>query len=232
MGKVVLANLKKVDFQTTKSNIKLVESIDQVTEHDKTYLMDVNRVANANLEKHTIYAPSTFINKLQTDRLNLYFDLENYPFFQQAKEMIKNNTKGVFRLRRLVDEKENELLIVSDLYVLCSVFGEPEDIYVKHTKKDVTPNHVIITVNYGAGTMAHLDYTFTSEEFIELEWSGVQKIIEFNSKDTNPFETKAYTSMSLAYNLDSIIHRSYEVNKDLVEKLEQIKRAINGGDKL
>ena len=49
---------------------------------------------------HEVYIPST---GLTTDNKNLgwhvYFDLENYPFYQKAKEIIgkEDKPKGVFR---------------------------------------------------------------------------------------------------------------------------------------
>ena len=106
----------------------------------------------------------------------MYFDLENYPFYQKVKEMIgkEDKPKGVLRFRRMVKKDENQSLLAGDLYVLSSLLGEPQDVQVKQTDQSVTPAHTIIMMNFGGGTMAHIEYTVTNQERIELEWSGIK----------------------------------------------------------
>src|SRR5690625_5845764 len=79
-------------------------------------------------------------------------------------------------------EVEEEALFASDLYILTELLGEPRDIKVRKTDAAVIPTHTIVMVNFGGGTMAHIEYTISNEERIEFEWSGTENIIEFDSE--------------------------------------------------
>ncbi|MFD2044543.1 hypothetical protein ACFSTA_08705 [Ornithinibacillus salinisoli] len=227
MANVVIADVGKLDFQTTRKVVDLVESEEQITD-DRLSVIDYENVHKVPLDSHSVYMPSTLMDGSHVKDGNVYFDLELYPFFQKAREVISKNTKGVFRLRRIVGDEDNSI-IASDLYVLSTVFGEPEHVYVKRSREDIATQHVIVTVNFGGGTMAHLDYTFSGQEYIELEWSGMQRIIEFNSNEMNPFGSKLHTALPLSYSVDAILKLSYQVDDELVEKLEQFQQVVDGG---
>ncbi|MDC3412178.1 hypothetical protein NC797_01225 [Aquibacillus sp. 3ASR75-11] len=228
MRNVVIANVNKLDFQTARSEVEVVEGTAQLTNATKTYVIDWGNYNGESLVGHTVFIPSILLSDSLTDGTKVYFDLECYPFFQKTKEVIRRNTKGIFRLRRIVENEDNTL-IASDLYVLSTVFGDPESVSVKRSSAEVKPSHVIVMINFGGGTIAHLDYTFSGEDFIELEWSGINTIIEFNSCEMNPFEPKRYTSLPLSYSVEAIFDLSHTVDDRLVERLSNFHNKVNGG---
>ncbi|MBP1948427.1 hypothetical protein [Virgibacillus litoralis] len=225
MGNIVFARLDKIDYQATLRTI--VDSVEQQAKQDETALLSLSKTKlDAVLnENNNIFIPSTLLDNA-AEGVNVYFDLENYPFFQKIKEVIEkeNKPKGVFRLRRIIGNGESKELIAGDLYVLSSLLGETQDIQVKHTNQTVSPCHVIVTVNFGGGTMAHLEYTFSEQdESIELEWSGIKTILEFNSETMNP------TDPSLVYSVDSIIDTAHPADQSLIKRLNNFSQLVNGG---
>ena len=182
--KIVFASLEKLDFRNTFENVSVIESVEQLkntTNEDTTYVLAVSeeQLKVVGDSGNEVYIPST---ELTADHQSLgwhvYFDLENYPFYQKVKEMIgkEDKPKGVFRFRRMVKQYENKSLLTGDLYVLSSLLGEPQRIQVKQTDQSVIPAHTIILMDFGGGTMAHIEYTVTKQERIELEWSGIKTI--------------------------------------------------------
>src|SRR5690625_7290165 len=105
-----------------------------------------------------VYIPSHQLTAAQDSSQNIYvyFDLDNYPFYQAAQAVIekKDKPKGVFRYRRMIKEVEEEALFASDLYILTELLGEPRDIKVRKTDAAVIPTHNIVMVNFDGGTMA------------------------------------------------------------------------------
>ncbi|SDQ15762.1 hypothetical protein [Virgibacillus salinus] len=225
MGNIVFARLDKIDYQATLRTI--VDSVERQAEQDETALLSLSKTKlDAVLhENNNIFIPSTLLDNA-AEGVNVYFDLENYTFFQKIKEVIEkeNKPKGVFRLRRINGNDESKELIAGDLYVLSSLLGETQDIQVKHTNQTVSPYHLIVTVNFGGGTMAHLEYTFSDQdESIELEWSGIKTILEFNSETMNP------TDPSLVYSVDSIIESAHTADQGLIKRLNNFSQLVNGG---
>jgi hypothetical protein len=173
-----------------------------------------------------IYIPSTLLGS-NIDNVNVFFELEQYPFFQKVKETITDK-KGVLRFKRIIGKKDIEKLVASDLYVFSSILGEPQTIQAKCSDRSKEPYHIIVTINYKEEAMAHLEYTVCeSEEQIELEWSGIKQIIEFNSEEMNPFQPKKYATLS--YTLDSIILNARKVDQELVNQLLDYEQLIFGG---
>lgn len=231
MGNIVFARLDKIDYQATLRTI--VDSVERQTEQNETVLLssrDTKPDAVLN-ENNNLFIPSTMLDNT-VEGANVYFDLESYPFFRKIKEVIQNEIKpqGVFRLRRIIQNDETKKLIAGDLYVLSSLLGETQDIQVKHTNHTVTPYHVIVTINFGGGTMAHMEYTFSDQdERIELEWSGIKTIIEFDSETMNPIDPKGNTTLPLAYSIDSIIGTAHVADQSLIKRLINLSQIVNGG---
>src|SRR5699024_11710889 len=75
-----------------------------------------------------VYIPAHLLTTDQAVANNtyVYFDLENYPFYQSAKAIIEkeDKPKGVFRYRRKVKEGTGEKLFASDIYMLASLLGD------------------------------------------------------------------------------------------------------------
>lgn len=235
--KIVFASLEKLDFRNTVENVILIESVEQLnntTYEDITYVLPVSEeymgiIADAGNE---VYIPFT---ELTVDHQSLgwhvYFDLENYPFYQKVKGLIdkEEKPKGVFRFRRMVKQYENNSLLTGDLYVLSSLLGEPQRIQVKQTDQTVIPVHTIILMDFGGGTMAHIEYTVTNQERIELEWSGIKTILEFDSDQMRPIQQGSKASLPLAYSVDAILATAQKVDQVLVNRLNYFSNLFNGG---
>lgn len=226
MRTIVVADLEKVDFQTTLPKVTPVDSIDQLTNENEIYLIESLNVSILN-ENSNVYIPSTLLKKAD-DNVYVYFDLEQYPFYQKVKEMI-GNPKGVLRFRRIISKAESSRIAASDLYVFMLLLGEPKHVQVKRTNHEVKPYHLIVMVDFGEGTMAHLEYTFYDKERIELEWSGIGNIIEFNSEEMTPVNQQKHVSLPLLYNVDSVLKYGKKANQDLVDRLEKFNEIIFGG---
>ncbi|WP_421102832.1 hypothetical protein ACOKXV_08730, partial [Sporosarcina psychrophila] len=162
---------------------------------------------------------------------HVYFDLANYSFYQKVKELIGkgDKPKGVFRFRRMVNQYENNSLFTGDLYVLSSLLGEPQRIQVKQTDQTVIPVHTIILMDFGGGTMAHIEYTVTNQERIELEWSGIKTILEFDSDQMRSIQQGSKASLPLAYSVDAILATAQKVDQVLVNRLNYFSNLFNGG---
>ncbi|GIO26989.1 hypothetical protein [Ornithinibacillus bavariensis] len=193
-------------------------------------VLDVDKLSLSGLEKYDVYVPATVIDTIQGNNVKAYHELLQYPFFQRTKETIleEGTPKGVFRLRRMVDSVKNNAVILSDLCVLASMFGETEKVVIRHSRLGVVPAHVIVLIRYVCGTMAQIDYTFSDKEFVELEWSGIRKIIEFHSEEVNPVKPSLYHPITLQYDIKSILESSKRL--DLVWEEFQRYRSLVGGD--
>lgn len=236
--KIVFASLEKLDFRNTLENVSLLESVEQlknVINEDTTYVLAVSEeylkvVGNGGNE---VYIPFT---ELMADHQRLgchvYFDLENYPFYQKVKEMIGkvNKPKGIFRFRRMVSQREKNSFLTGDLYVLSSLLGKPQGIQVKQTDQSVIPAHTIILMDFGEGTTAHIEYTVAEQERIELEWSGIKTIIEFDSDQMRPIQQGSKAFLPLTYSVDAILASAQKVDQELVNRLNYFSKQINGGD--
>ncbi|MFK4997049.1 hypothetical protein ACI2OX_04095 [Bacillus sp. N9] len=88
---------------------------------------------------------------------------------------------------------------------------------------------MIVTVQFHDRAMAHLEYTFSVGERIEFEWSGINKIIEFDSEEMRPIYPKGYTSLPLIYSVDSIIETAHGADKNLLSTLKAYTEIIEGG---
>ena len=109
------------------------------------------------------------------------------------------------------------------------MLGEPQDIQVKQTAQTVIPAHTIILMDFGGGTMAHIEYTVAKQERIELEWSGIKTILEFDSDQMRPIQQGSKASLPLAYSVDAILASAQKVDQELVNRLNYFSNLINGG---
>lgn len=239
MAQIVLAELDKLDFRTTFAKHTVIESIDEIaSDNAETYVIDyaesdLQAVENAEAQ---VYIPATDLKDEHQNRdVHIYFDLENHSFFQKAKNIIEQEAKpkGVFRFHRVVKTANKDELITGDLFVMSRLLGDPEDVQVRATNPSTTPSHFILMINFGGGTMAHMEYTFieTDEEKIEFEWSGVKNIIDFNSETFKPIQPDNTRNLALVYPLDAIIASAHKVDAKLIDQIKNIKELISGGAK-
>lgn len=201
MGKVVIVNLEKV-----KLDREVVRSLDGVGDH--LVLMDWHDVSWDELGEHDVFIPASLQDSDISDQAFIYHELALYPFFQEIKAKIieDGSLTGVFRYRRVVNELVNNALISSDLCVLESIFGQPKSLVVKRSKEEVVPYHVILMIQYEK-VMAHIEYTFSGDESLQIEWSGALKIIEFHSDELKPLKLGG-NKLPLSYRIDSILTHS------------------------
>lgn len=242
MATILFSRLDKIDFRTTLKKVIVLNSIDQLkkgsADETQTFVLSA-KDQNTDVilkENHNIIISSTSLKVGYQDMEGLwvYFDLENYPFFKRIKELVtkEQHQKGVFRFKRIMNQDQNKSIIASDLYVLSSLFGEPQNIVVKHSNhQESLPHHTILMTNFSGGTMAHLEYTFSKHEHIELDWSGIKKIIEFNSKEMSPIKPDSLTSLPLSYTVDSILASAHKVDRKLADRLYKIELLVEGGIK-
>lgn len=239
MAVVVLAELEKLDFRLASKKVSVLESVDQISEgnHSETVFVLAATAENLHALKngsHHIFVPSTMITgKTQNEQVSIYFELENYSFYQQAEEIIRQgeNSKGVLRFRRTVPTVEDRSLFVGDLYILTGLLGEPEKVYVKTTNQCATSAYVIMMMNFGGGKMAHIEYTIHHQERIELEWSGIKNIIEFDSDEIKPARPGSGTTLPVTISVDSILANGHPVNEHLLERLIHFEKLIGGTGK-
>lgn len=240
MVKIILADKGKLDNRTSLEEINEVDSIDSLS-NDEAVVHVMENTANNFLTlnqqtHHTLYIPATSLSLEDDQEKNVYvyFDLENYPFYKSTKEIIEQNAnnekpKGVFRYRRMVTEADKDQTLSTDLYVIFSLLGQPVNVHVTRTNQQKKPAHTILLLNFGEGTLAHVEYTVADQNKIELEWSGIKRIIEFDSNEMNPFNPTNKSKLPLMYSVDSILKTAQVFDETLAKQLRSIKKLINGG---
>lgn len=184
------------------------------------------------VEADHVFIPVELVEEYKGKHAKVYFDLELYPFFQRMKEVFAGNgdPRGVLRLRRTLPETGSDTDICADLFVLSAVAGEPERIHITATNRRKVPRHVILTLSFAEGKMAHLEYTFGgTDERIELEWSGIKRIAEFDSEEMTPVKPSGSTSLLLQYSVEDILEKSRIADEAFYEKLETCKKLVKGG---
>lgn len=232
MSNIILTKTDKLDFNTTTVDVELADNPLNLTE-DKTYILEptVDNIKAAKMGDSDLFVPVTAVSTDDIGRVKVYFDLENYPFYQVAKEIIAKDKKpkGVFRFRRTANQGETDAVFSGDLFVLTSLLGETESIQIKRTNRNVFPSHTIVMIDFGGGTMAHLEYTISDHERIELEWSGEKQIIEFDSDEMRGIQPGNLTKLPLIHSVDAVLDNAHEVDEELMEKLSYFKKLLSGG---
>ncbi|MFS0673956.1 hypothetical protein [Ornithinibacillus sp. 179-J 7C1 HS] len=224
MGNVILVDLNRVNVET--SDFKLVDSVDRVGA--ETVLMDLNSCTLSELVDHRVYAPASKLELELVGDIYVYHELAVLPFFQEIRGQIEEDggSKGVFRFRRVFENVEASAVISSDLCVLESIFDIPENMVIKRSREGVEPSHIILMIHY-KGVIAHVEYTYLRKELVEIEWSGVGKLIEFHSDDLTPMKPKL---MPLQYRVDSIIKNAKEIDS-VIDTFMKYQRLIGGEGK-
>ena len=109
------------------------------------------------------------------------------------------------------------------------LLGDPKDVQIKQTDQSLTFAHTIIMMNFGGGTMAHIEYTVTDQEQIELEWSGIKNIIEFDSEEVGVIQSGTKGISTLVYTVDAILATAHQLDQTLVDRLNHFNKLIKGG---
>jgi hypothetical protein len=216
--------------------IGIIEKIKGSPVSGETVLLSMNEgKGKAAEEADHVFIPVELAEKFKGKNAKVYFDLELYPFFQRMKEVIAGNgdNRGVLRLRRTLPDSGSDTDICADLFVLSGIAGEVERIHVTATNRGKIPRHIILTLNFAEGKMAHLEYTFGgTDERIELEWSGIRTIAEFDSEEMTPVKPNGSTRLPLQYSVEDILEKSRIADEAFYEKLDSYKTLVRGGDAL
>lgn len=236
MTKIVLADINRVDLDLSLTQLKVLDSVNELSvTKETTFILPITKENLKIIDNHEyeIYIPATYLTGKHehTDHVSVYFDLENYAFFQAIKEIIQKEAKpkGVLRFRRMVKQREKISSLAGDLYVLSHLLGGALNIQVKQTSQSVIPAHTIVLANFGGGTMAHIEYTVSNQEQIEMEWSGVNDIIEFDSNEMHFIQSGDRTDLPFPYTIDSILETAHAVDKELIDELKKFELYLNGG---
>lgn len=240
IANIILGDLSKIDIRLPLEKVSITNSLNEIQEdvnEGVTYVVaanyeNVNAVIN---KKGNIYLPHNLFNlNCLNNETYGYFELEVLPFFRTFTEIFKKevNPRGVFRYRRTIHEDSFLSTIVGDLYVITSLLGEPEDIHIKHSNLSLMPRHSIIMVNFGGGTMAHIEYTADDQEKIELEWSGIKHIIEFDSDQMKPVFPNDRTLLPLTYTVDAIVSTAKVIDEKVIARLDRFQKLMDGGGQL
>lgn len=176
-----------------------------------------------------LFVPSRYIDEaVAFKNAKVYLELEALPFFQHFKNNIQQleTIKGIFRYKRTSGQDVNLSLLAEDLFVISSLFGKPSSIFVKHSDKEIIPYHVILTVNFGNGILAHIEYTRADREEILMEWGGVGQMINFSSTEMNAFVSVEEPSSTLTLNPALIIENAHVINASFIEKLTGYQNVV------
>ena len=234
MKQIIIGQHVGLDCHAAVKNIKVLETPEQMNgfdAHTVFVLPDTPDILHYSFERDCkLYVPFNRLDEGLSDRENVYvyFDLNGYPFFQKIREFItkENKPKGVFRFRRVLQSEVDESLMTGDLYVISTILGDSKNVHIKRSRKSV---HVILSIDFGGGTMAHMEYTQSDHEKMEVEWSGINKIIEFDSNETTPLHPGNRTDLPLCMNPDLLLYSAHKGNRALLQKTGDIKKMISGG---
>lgn len=236
MAKIVLANLQHLDFISTVTQTKVIESADELSANENVvFVLPVKKenLSVAKSSEHDIYIPPTLLVDEYENKphVHVYFDLENFSFFPKAKEVIEKaaHSKSVLRYRRMVKQNDKSSILAWDLYVLSNLFGDVVDMKIKQTDQKIVPAHTILLINFSCGTMAHLEYTVSDRERIEFEWSGIKNIIEFDSNEMCRIQPGDQTKSPILYTVDSILGSAHKIDSKLMKQLSKLEELMSGG---
>lgn len=209
------------------SRIYSVEKLMEINGEQGSFVMDATEENVKALEKrgYDFFIPSSLLKYVNEDsNAKVYFDLECHPFYRKIKEVIEtgNKANGVFRFRRMVRE-DNLDIMAEDLYVLSLLFGEPKEKHIKRTERNSGTSHIILMIRFDSGAMAHVEFTVTNVERVELEWSGIKQIVEFNSD-----ELKGQL-LPLQYDTMDLVDSAKRINAELIDEVRFYKNLIAGG---
>jgi hypothetical protein len=214
-----------------QSGKKLVEFDSAISADENCWMPDctVDEIMKLLNQGHQLYIPAeNSIESRAAAGTFVYFQLECFPFYQKAKEAISggDEQKGVFRYRRKLNESAHFKRMTDDLFVLSQLFGVIKDLHVKQSKPDVQPVHSIVTVHFEKGCLAHLEYTEAAHSQIEFEWSGIGRILEYNSDEMVSLTPKN-ESLSLPY--ENILKYAHVCDEALLNKLHAFETILLGG---
>ncbi|SDN57012.1 hypothetical protein SAMN05518871_10632 [Psychrobacillus sp. OK028] len=236
IGNIILSDLEKINTHSTLANLTILKSLDEISgssNENTNYVVATTEYAKAIAsKKENIYLPySLLMEKHRNDQVFVYFELEAFPFFHSFSQIIKNEPqpKGVFRFRRTSSKESLQSLMAGELYMFSSLFGELKDIHINKTDSSKVPRHMIIMLHFENGTMAHIEYTVGNQEKIELEWSGIKSIVEFDSDQMKPITPNDKTKSPLTYSVDAILSSARVLDEKVFLQLDDFQKLLDGG---
>lgn len=236
IANIIFCNIEKLDTHSTLANPTILKSLDEISgssNENRNYVVAATEYEKAIARrKEEIYLPySLLMEKHRNDQVFVYFELEVFPFIQSFFKIVKNEThpRGVFRFRRTSRKESLQSSMAGELFLFSSLFGELKDIHIKKTDSSKVPRHIIIMINFENGTMAHIEYTVGDQEKIELEWSGIRNIVEFDSDQMKPINPNDKTKSPLTYSVDAILYSARVLDEKMILQLEDFQKLLDGG---
>ncbi|MEK4244067.1 hypothetical protein MKZ20_01840 [Psychrobacillus sp. FSL K6-2684] len=223
---VILSSFNNIELAQA-DKLHSVEQQVMINSKKSSFVMDATESNLRALEKrgHEFYIPSDLLKHVNEDsNAKVYFDLECHPFYQKIKEVIEKGitSNGVFRFRR-ISKGNNPQLIADDLYVLSLLFGEPKEKHIKKSKLETVIRHIILMIRFESGVMAHVEFTFANVNRIELEWSGIKQIVEFDSENLRG------QLLPLQYSANDLVSSAKKIDAVLMDKVRYYKNFVAGG---
>lgn len=231
MKKLIVANQEQINWDATFVEPVVIDEVEGQILPDNLQMIDQASLSRIPAPFEAVYLPVEELDKVENhEQAYVYCDLTLYPFFHEVKNIMQENDskKGVCRVRRTFSDDVNDMRIAGDIFVLNELFGEPEHIFVKRAKQAEKVSHIIVTINYGNGTMAHIDYTFHDAFRIEFEWSGIGKIIEFNSEESAPVVPIKNIDVPLTFTVESILENSRKLDASVLAEINDISMIVKG----
>lgn len=213
MTTIVVPALEKVRMGHTLYTTQIINSISQKNS-------DIAITTNYEIVTENKITP---LHRYSKSGDKVYFDLASYPFFERVHASItaQENKCGVLRFRRSGPTNES----VGDLVVLSQLFGKINNVH-RVVRELEGKMHSIILCKFGDEVMAHIEYTTSSYERIEFEFSSPHQIIEFDSAEMVP--TNLHNKPQ--YSIDCILNFALELNDSLLDSLQQIKLQLGGDE--
>lgn len=183
-------------------------------------------------EKELLLLPFYALDQKNNSSITkVYFELETYAFYQRFKQLFTElETKsGILRYHRKCKQDMELSLLVEDLFVFTSLLGEPEDLFVKRSKTRDGVFHVIVMMHVGDKRMAHIEYTLTDTDAIELEWSGEGVIFEYHSEEMKSLVGDSQIEETFELVEEQLIESAHSMDATLFQKIEQCRQGLEEG---
>ncbi len=133
----------------------------------------------------------------------IYNPLSCFPVYKKIME--KRKDTGIFRMRRIFPRVEEDKLVVSmDIYELSKHFGEIEKISYKNHKK-----HSTVHLLFHTGIMSQMDYSFGYPFHLELEWNGIQSLMQYDVSLHRSFKNENKVIEAYGLNQEDILRSAY-----------------------
>lgn len=170
---------------------------------------------------------SDLLSQLEARRSSLLFPLTQNSSFVAFTKLLKERgwtNNGVLRMKRSKTSSSQSVKgqIVSDLYMIqhsISPISRISGVSIFH--KASKTSHSIFTVRFSTKAIGHYEYLSSphASEGLNLEWSGIEGILEYESQHAQSFILNRNKHLGENYYL---IDRAVEMTASLNEELQKL----------